>query len=67
MGNNESKPTKSFTDSLQFYKKSRDVNDYRFGAGEIWTRSGAASNQHPIEEVLVKEKWAMSRLIPYVR
>jgi hypothetical protein len=61
MGNNESKPTKEFADSLNFYTKKTDVNDYRFGNGEIWTRKGASSAQNPIEEVLVKEKWAMSR------
>lgn len=60
MGNQNTKLTPEFQKGLEFYAFTKEVEDYRFGKGQVWTKKGTPKDA-PAHLALVKEKWSMSR------
>jgi hypothetical protein len=57
MGNSETKLTPNFTKAMDTYSYTRDIEDYRFGRAQLWTKKGTKDRP---EYAIVKEKWSMT-------
>jgi hypothetical protein len=60
MGNTNTKLGQQFVKSMNMYEYIKDVDDYRFGRAQLWSKKGTRNTDRP-EFAVVKEKWSMSK------